>query len=278
MTPAAPAPPMELVPRYMPGHHVSGFALSQVLAGQFVKLAGPIFETSPVVGFLYDTNTAGDYPIVPCGLGERSFGVATRSSLGAGVDVVPNVYAQEFRVNVARRLSIARCLAGAPIDAGFPVMSDAQGRAVPATGTGAAQASVSTGVVGSNNAITYTAKESGEAGTGISISQVNPGTNNATLTVSVNGEQITVSLATDGAGAITSTAAQVIAAIAANGPASALVAASNQGASTGAGVVPAVAQTALAGGSDPTTETPTILGQACSSVTQVGSIVEVDLF
>ena len=148
-------------------------------------------------------------------------------------------------------------------------MSDSQG---------AAAASTSTGVVASNNAITYTAKQVGQAGNTITVAQVNPGTNNAALAVTVNGEQITVSLATDGTGTVTTTAAQVIAAVAANGPASALVAAANQGASTGAGVVPAVAQTALAGGSDPTTETPTILGQACSSVTQVGSIVEVDLF
>lgn len=266
----------ELIPRFTPGKNVSGFALSQVLAGQFVKIAGDKLPGAGAVPY-------GDYLILPCGAGERSFGVATfttpdNSLTTPGTTTGYDVSASQRRVNVARRGAIARCLAGAPIDAGFPVMSDAQGRAVPAAGTGAAAASTSTGVVGSNNAITYTAKEVGEAGTGISVSQVNPGTTNAALAVSVNGEAITVSLATDGAGAITTTAAQVIAAIAANGPASALVAAANQGASTGAGVVPAVAQTALAGGSDPTTETPTILGQACSTVTQVGSIVEVDLF
>lgn len=278
MTPAPPAPPIELVPRYMPGHRVSGFAFAPVLAGQFVKIAGDKLQIDTPNVLSGETVMPGDYRIAACGAGERAFGVAERSTPGAGIDAVYNPYAQDFRVTVARRLSIARVLAGAPVDAGFPVMSDAQGRAVPATGTGAAAASTSTGVVASNNAITYTAKEAGEAGTGISVSQVNPGTVNAALAVSVNGEQITVSLATDGGGAITSTASQVIAAVAANGPASALVAAANQGASTGAGVVPAVAQTALVGGSDPTSETPTILGQACSSVTQVGSIVEVDLF
>jgi hypothetical protein len=57
----------------------------------------------------------------------------------------------------------------------------------------------------------------------------------------------TSSLATN-AGAITSTAAQVIAAIKANSAANGLVDVANTGASTGAGVMAAVSATALSGG------------------------------
>src|SRR5690606_38420247 len=52
-----------------------------------------------------------------------------------------------------------------------------------------------------------------EGGNGIVVSTVNPGTANSPLNVSVSGKNITVSLATNASGAVTSTAAQVAAAI-----------------------------------------------------------------
>lgn len=114
----------------------------------------------------------------------------------------------------------------------------------------AAAASASIGVVSSNNAVTFTAANEGVAGNGISVKLVNPNANNAALSVTVDGLQIVVNLATSAGGAITTTATQLIAAIAANTAAAALVTASNTGASTGAGVVPVVARTFLAGGLD----------------------------
>lgn len=96
--------------------------------------------------------------------------------------------------------------------------------------------------------VSLAAVTGGQAGNGISVRFVDPSAASQALAVSVSGSAITVSLATDGTGAITSTAAQVAAAINANPSASALVTATPEGAGTG--VVDAVAQTNLSGGTD----------------------------
>lgn len=106
------------------------------------------------------------------------------------------------------------------------------------------------GVIGTNNAITFTSKLAGVAGDAIRVALVDPGANNAALGVVVAGNAITVNLATSAGGAITTTATQLIAAIAGNAAANALVGAANTGASTGAGVVTALPATALTGGRD----------------------------
>lgn len=113
---------------------------------------------------------------------------------------------------------------------------------------GGAYADLDVGVVGNNNALTLTAVEPGTDGNNISLTVVDPAANNASLGVSVNGTAITVNLATDGGGAITSTAAQIRAALAANAQAAALVSVANTGASDGSGNAIAVAITPLAGG------------------------------
>lgn len=117
----------------------------------------------------------------------------------------------------------------------------------PAVGS---QASLVTGVEGDNNAILWTAKEYGVIGHDIRLQLKDPGANDQTLAIDVVGKDIIVSLATDGSGTITSTAAEIIAAIATSAAAS-LVTAEDSGESTGAGVVVAEALTALAGGVDP---------------------------
>lgn len=114
----------------------------------------------------------------------------------------------------------------------------------------AVAASLVTGLVGSNNAIRWTADEPGEAGEDIRVALVDPAANSQALAVDVDGDDITVSLATDGAGAIVSTAAQVIAAVNEHDTASQLVTAANAGVSNGTGVVTAVGLTPLAGGAD----------------------------
>jgi len=114
----------------------------------------------------------------------------------------------------------------------------------------AADATATTGTEAANNGITYAAP-AGAAGNNVSIMLADPKANSSALAVSVKNAVITVSLATDAAGAITSTAALIIAAIAGNAQASALVTAANTGASTGAGVVAAtVKQVPLTGGAD----------------------------
>lgn len=87
-----------------------------------------------------------------------------------------------------------------------------------------------------------------EGGNAIRVRALNPGAANSPLSVGVSGNDITVSLATNGAGALTSTAAQVVAAINANPAASALVSAYTYRGSTGTGVVAAAGFTALSDG------------------------------
>lgn len=112
------------------------------------------------------------------------------------------------------------------------------------------KATLSTGVVASNNALTFTSKLAGILGNAISVQLRNPGTANATLSVAVTGNAIVVNLATNASSVITSTAAQVIAAIIASTAANALVAVANTAGSTGASAVTAVAATFLTGGID----------------------------
>lgn len=113
----------------------------------------------------------------------------------------------------------------------------------------AVAATLATGVVANNNALTWTAKKAGVIGNDITLTLIDPPGNNAALSVDVVGRDILVSLATDGASAITSTAAQVKAAIEASSAAD-LVTVANTGASTGAAAVVAVAATNLAAGTD----------------------------
>ena len=77
-----------------------------------------------------------------------------------------------------------------------------------------------------NQGVTYTAVNSGTSGNSITITLVNPGIDGP-LSISVIGNSITVTLAR--AGILTTTATQLVAALIANAPASALVTASGAG-------------------------------------------------
>ncbi len=112
------------------------------------------------------------------------------------------------------------------------------------------KATLAIGVVGSNNALTFTSKLAGVAGNNISVRLVNPQADSATLSVSVVDKAITVNLATSSGGTITTTATQLATAIAGNAAANALVSVANTGASTGASAVTALATAFLAGGVD----------------------------
>lgn len=91
------------------------------------------------------------------------------------------------------------------------------------------KATLLTGVVGSNNALTWTSKLTGNGGNDIQLKLVDPQGNDKALSISVSGKYIEVSLATDGSGAITTTAAQLKAAIEANSEASDLLGLANTG-------------------------------------------------
>ena len=84
-----------------------------------------------------------------------------------------------------------------------------------------------------------------EGGNDINAAFVNPGVADAALTVTVTGNEITVSLGTNSAGTPTSTAAQVVAAINANVAASTLVNATTYRGNAGNGVVPVRARVNL---------------------------------
>ncbi len=101
-----------------------------------------------------------------------------------------------------------------------------------------------------NSGLVLTAKTAGISGNQISIALVNPMENSAVLGVVATGTMITVNLATSGAGAITSTAAQIKTAIEANATANALITVAFPSGGNGTGVVTAATAGAFAGGAD----------------------------
>jgi len=124
------------------------------------------------------------------------------------------------------------------------------------------KASLLTGVVADDNALTWTAELSGVSGNGISIQLVDPGVNSSPLKITVTGYAIVVSLATDPEGAITSTAGAIITAVGADYEAVELVSVANTGESGGTGVVTAMLAPAnLSGGVDEAfpLDTPTLI-------------------
>ncbi len=216
--------------RFNPGDNVPVFAQTAITGGRFVAIVGA-------------KTTQGDYPASHASAGaEHPFGVAERDSGPSTQDS----YSVERRINVVRPGAVGvRIQVGAEVDALDEIAVGASGKAVPV-----GVASLTTGVVGSNNAITFTSRKSATPGNAMAVELLNTGKEKA-LAVDVDGDVISVVLATNGTGAgeITSTAAQVIAAVLEHDAASQLVSAANTGASSGAGVVTAVAKTNLAGGS-----------------------------
>lgn len=104
-----------------------------------------------------------------------------------------------------------------------------------------------------NSKIKFTSKLVGPLGNAITVRLVDPAANNQALSVTVGAPpNIVVNLATGAGGAITSTVAQVIVAVLANGTAAALVAVGNGTGSDGTGVMAAAAVTSLAGGTEHT--------------------------
>lgn len=112
------------------------------------------------------------------------------------------------------------------------------------------KATLATGTAAANTGISYTSKLAGVLGNKINVRYVDPKANNAALSVAVSGQDIVVSLATGPSGTITTTGAQLLAAITASTAASALVTAAATGASTGAGVIAAMGRAYLTGGQD----------------------------
>jgi hypothetical protein len=109
-------------------------------------------------------------------------------------------------------------------------------------------ATLETALAGSNDDLKYTARLGGTAGNSIQVEYLVAGLNTA-LSVSASATKITVNVATDGAGAATSTAAQVRAAIRASAACMALIRSVEfKTGNDGTGVVSALAAANLSGG------------------------------
>lgn len=113
---------------------------------------------------------------------------------------------------------------------------------------GDVSAAVTINMTNANADLTYTATEAGTDGNSVNVTHVDPGVADAALSVTTFVKSIIVSLATDANGDITSTAAEVKAAVNANADAAALATCDDEG--DGSGVVNAVANTFLTGGSN----------------------------
>lgn len=111
-------------------------------------------------------------------------------------------------------------------------------------GRDAAAAILTTGILGTDRII-WTAKTAGATGNAITVALVAAG-NDTPLSVEVVDQAISINLATDGAGGVSSTAEDVVAAVTAHAGASALVTV----ASTETGVVSAAVAAPFAGGMD----------------------------
>lgn len=110
-------------------------------------------------------------------------------------------------------------------------------------------ASLTTALAGANNDLVFTAVALGTPGNAITVAYVDPGGTTAALSVVVVGNAITVNLAR-AASAISTIASDIIAAIIASAPASALVTVANAAANNGTGLVIAMGATNLTGGVD----------------------------
>lgn len=113
---------------------------------------------------------------------------------------------------------------------------------------GAESAVLTTNLAGTNNDLVYTSVAKSESANNITIKYTDPYANNQALNISVSGDDINVTLATNASGAITTTATQIITAIQASTPASALVTVASASGNNGSGIVTAMTKTNLAGG------------------------------
>ena len=186
------------------------------------------------------TPTAG-VPVHARRLDDATIGAVVRVSQTFG----PYLSDCEFVVGAPATVTVAIAAASDSI-AGMLMFGDA----APVS---AVRAAIEINPNGNENGLTFTAVAYGTDGNLITVQYDDPGANDATLAVRVSGNTIVVSLATDGSGTITSTAAEVLAAINAEAKAAELVtptiyAADGGGVDDGSGVVTAMARTALEGG------------------------------
>lgn len=113
---------------------------------------------------------------------------------------------------------------------------------------GAIKSAITLGSTALNNAVRFVAAVAGSAGNALTMTYLDPAANDADLAVTVSGNDVVVSLATDGAGVVTTTAAELIAEVAATPAATALMSAALAVTGAGAGIVSAQSKNFLMGG------------------------------
>lgn len=227
-------PENECFPYYEPGDRITALCEAAVTGKRFVDISD-------------DVSSEGNLTVSPATAGGKTIGVASHDQ---AIDGLVTILGSGLVVPVK---------AGGAITAGDDVAIGAAGVAV-AFDTDGTPATLATGKVADNNAITWSARLLGDDGEDISVTLVDPGGKGKALSVDVDGRDITVNLATNeaGAGELTSTGTTVIAAIKEHDTASQLVDVANTGASSGAGVVAAASKANLAGGVD----VATVVGRA----------------
>jgi len=115
------------------------------------------------------------------------------------------------------------------------------------------QASLTTALTGDNNDLVFTAVPLGRLGNDVRIRYVDPAANSSSLSIAVSGRDITINLATNSGGAITTTGNSIRSAFnpvdnPQNAAAQALLTVANAAGNTGTGAVTAMGWTALTGG------------------------------
>jgi hypothetical protein len=164
--------------------------------------------------------------------------VAVAASLTTGVEDDNNAITWEAVTPGAdgNDISIAYVNPGTPNSA-LDVSVAEKAITVSLATNAAAYANGTSGAEADNNGLTWTSKLVGVLGNDIVVVLENPDANSQELAISIKGHTIIISLATSEVGAITTTAADIIAAIADDDDAKALVGVDNTGDSTGAGAV-----------------------------------------
>jgi phage tail sheath protein FI len=137
------------------------------------------------------------------------------------------------------------------VDTGARPIRTVRSSVIGLVGTGTSDEVVASKIIGSSTSkLSFVAQsELGATGNDVSIRTIKPSSNGASLTVTVSGKEITISLATDGSAVATSTLTQVAAAVMASSPATQLLSSvSVDTGSTGSNLWAVHAATFLAGG------------------------------
>src|SRR5438128_1268761 len=208
----------ECIPKYEPGQRITGEATAAVTGKRVLRISADRTD-------------------------EGNISVAHANAEGPIIGVASHDAASGDLVTVIGSGAVVPIDPSADVTAGDEVVAAASGKVAPVSEAGAA----ATVTVGSGNSkVKVTANEVGEGGNAITLTIVDPGGTTASLAVDTDNEAITVSLAR-ASSAITSTAADVIAAINEHDGASRLVTASNGASSNGTGTAAAASSTPLTG-------------------------------